>query len=135
MHWKKTEADENIVNYVLNNDGSITYTVTEEYHNKMLADYIDSFDEKMKSKIEADCQVITDIEHNDDLTEFTIYVIDEESYRKSFESFVIISLEADSYFYNILDGKTLTTDDISFISCSLTQNIIIHENGWLIIPA
>ena len=57
----------------LNSDGSVTYVMTKAQHEEMLAGIRESLDQSLSEMIgSSDYPNITNVEHNDDYTSFTI---------------------------------------------------------------
>lgn len=67
--------------YKLNDDGSVTYTMTKAKHQEVLDEYKKMVDETIDSCLTGDDAVasFSNIEYDDGMTEFDIYV-DSESY-------------------------------------------------------
>lgn len=96
--------------YTLNDDGSVTYTMTNARHQQMLDEYKQSVDETIEECIadEDDVYSISNVEYNDDLTQFDIYV-DAASYSlaDSMSAFAFYLLGG---YYQVFSG--ISADDI-----------------------
>lgn len=95
---------------VPNDDGSITYTMTKESHQKLLEQMKDEFDSQMTETISG-MTTITSVSHNDDMTSFTIHVTDYDSYKSSSDGLIGLSIAMYAAMYGLFSGNQLESMD------------------------
>ncbi|TVP86331.1 MAG: hypothetical protein EA344_03655 [Alkalicoccus sp.] len=97
------EEDDTILDVEVHDDGSATYTMTEEAHSEML--------EQMAAEIRTNMEEIEDgeefpsiseVQSSDDFSEFT-FLVDEESFEDSFDGFAAFSVAYSGMFYQLFD--------------------------------
>lgn len=92
----------------LNEDGSVTYTMTKLKHSEMIDEAKKGFDESIKDML-ADYPSVTAITRNDDFTEMRIETTD-----KDFSlGFLGLGLSFQAYFWHILNGTEFKLDVIT----------------------
>ena len=101
------EAKENgVTETVVNEDGSVTYTMSKSKHKEMMKEMGDSvlstIDEIVNSE---DYTSIKDISYNKDFTEFDVKV-NRQQYEEGFDSFAIFGLVIVSTYYSAFDGNS-----------------------------
>ncbi|UCZ54263.1 hypothetical protein LGQ02_05735 [Bacillus shivajii] len=97
--------EEGIGDVVVNDDGSVTYTMSREKHNELLQELKEGTHETIEEiKASDDYVSIVDIRANDDLSEFTIVVVDQETYENSFDGFAAFGLGINGMFYQLFQG-------------------------------
>ncbi|MBQ0065061.1 MAG: hypothetical protein KBT48_04795 [Firmicutes bacterium] len=96
----------------LNEDGSITYSMSKEQQNELLDKYRKNTDETIKDLIgQEGTENVVDITYNNDLTEFVVTTKNEElDFGEAFMSMVLFM---DGGFYNAFAGNN--SDDIIVI--------------------
>jgi PBP1b-binding outer membrane lipoprotein LpoB len=101
----KADAKENGIKEVTENeDGSITYKMSNSTHKKMLKEISASIEETIEeTKTSEDFVSIKDITHNDSFSEFTL-VVDKEKYENSMDAFATMSLGMSGMLYQMYDG-------------------------------
>ena len=79
--FKQAVKEHGFLSYRINNDGSVTYTMTKSKRNELLQEYKKSIDDSINDLLYGENKIesFTRIEYNDDCTEFSFYV-DAEKY-------------------------------------------------------
>lgn len=81
------DENDNVLSINVNEDGSVTIVCTREYYEEALQKAKEECSRIMDEIVpKGDYPTITNIEYNDDFTEFYITVTDEESYNNSLDS-------------------------------------------------
>ena len=101
------EAKENgVTETVVNEDGSVTYTMSKSKYKEMMKEMGDSvlstIDEIVNSE---DYTSIKDISYNKDFTEFDVKV-NRQQYEEGFDGFAIVGLVIVSTYYSAFEGKS-----------------------------
>lgn len=111
----EANATEGIESCTLNEDGSVTYIMTKEAHEKMIEEFKSGFDESFNSQLNSGIYTsITKVEHNEDFTDFTIYVSDYELYKGSMDGMIQISILLYVGYYDALRGETTDESQLKF---------------------
>lgn len=101
-------AEENdFISAVVNNDGSVTITLTQSRYQKLLNDAAKDCDAAYLEIVE-DTSYITDIVRNEDFTQITVKVI-REGYESTFD-LTHVSVGYLAYFYQIILGAEPHSD-------------------------
>ncbi len=88
---------------VLNDDGSVTYTMTQAKHREILDEYAASVDSSIADSIKSE-KSIKEVTHNDSFTEFTV-TVDRAAYEDSISAqFVGFGLALTASMYQAFDG-------------------------------
>ena len=88
---------------VLNDDGSVTYTMTQAKHREILDEYAASVDSSIADSIKSE-KSIKEVTHNDAFTEFTV-TVDRAAYEDSISAqFVGFGLALTASMYQAFDG-------------------------------
>ena len=107
---------------VLNDDGSITYTMTKAQHAEMMAGLAESIDEAMASMVGSEeYPDITSVTANDDYTEFTITTTNSEV--SLTEGFGSLALFTYSGLYHIFDGTPVDNIHIDYVNADTGEII------------
>lgn len=129
------EAKENgVTETVVNEDGSVTYTMSKSKHKEMMKEMGDSvlstIDEIVNSE---DYTSIKDISYNKDFTEFDVKV-NRQQYEEGFDSFAIFGLVIVSTYYSAFDGNSGGDLRILFNMIDETTGEVydtaIYPNDW-----
>ena len=101
------EAKENgVTETVVNEDGSVTYTMSKSKYKEMMKEMGDSvlstIDEIVNSE---DYTSIKEISYNKDFTEFDVKV-NRQQYEEGFDGFAIVGLVIVSTYYSAFEGKS-----------------------------
>ena len=101
------EAKENgVTETVVNEDGSVTYTMSKSKYEEMMKEIGDSIvstiDEIVNSE---DYTSIKEISYNKDFTEFDVKV-NRQQYEEGFDGFAIIGLVMVSTYYSAFEGNS-----------------------------
>lgn len=90
-----------------NKDGTLSLTMSKKEHDKWLGEVRETLDDGIKEIASDDSfQSISDIEHNKDYTEFSVFV-DAALYEESFDSFVSFSIGLQGVMYQIFNGEDM----------------------------
>ena len=110
-------ADEAGHKCVINEDGSVTYTMTKKQQKEALQEMKDDLDEAIHEFMEGEepLESFEEITYNDDLTEFTIKV--NEKYGTNFDTFASIAFLGMSSYYQMFAGVPMDEMDcvISYV--------------------
>ena len=89
---------------VLNEDGSVTYTMTKEQHEQIMADMTESFDEMLRELTEGEEAVesFREVKHNESYSDFDI-LVNPELYSE-WDAFIALSLVMYAGAYRIYSG-------------------------------
>ena len=99
-------GEDGIKNATVNADGSVTLTMTKSKYNAMLDDMTASIDESIASYTDgATYPSVKKIEHNADMTEFTV-TVDRAAYESSFDGFVTWGLGMAGAYYRVFAGDS-----------------------------
>lgn len=96
--------EEGIKDVTVNDDGSITYSMSKSKHkemmNEMKGDLIESINDIVADE---DFASIEDIVANNSFTEFDM-IVNKEKFENSFDGFAAMGLAMQSMFYQLFDG-------------------------------
>lgn len=97
----------------LNSDGSVTYVMTKAQHEEMLVGIRESIDKSLSEMIgSSDYPNITNVEHNDNYTSFTITTKNAEPDMS--ESFSVMALYMYGGMYGIFSGEEVDNVNVDF---------------------
>ncbi|MBP5607535.1 MAG: hypothetical protein J6X66_04600 [Lachnospiraceae bacterium] len=97
----------------LNSDGSVTYVMTKAQHEEMLVGIRESIDKSLSEMIgSSDYPNITNVEHNDNYTSFTITTKNAEPDMS--ESFSVMALYMYGGMYGIFSGEEVDNVHVDF---------------------
>lgn len=97
----------------LNSDGSVTYVMTKAQHEEMLKGVRESIDQSLSEMVgSSDYPNITNIEHNDDYTSFTITTNNVEPDLS--ESFSVMAIYTYGGMYGIFSGEKVDNIHVDF---------------------
>lgn len=89
-----------------NEDGSITYKMSKQEHEKMMQEMEKSVQKYIEeTKNDENVSSIKDITHNKSFTEFTLSV-DQEKYEKSFDRVAALGLGMSGLYYQVFSGES-----------------------------
>lgn len=108
---KANAEEQGIKKCVINDDGSVTYTMSKDKQAELLEEMKTSAQESFASLLEGEEAVASfvDIQYNDDLSEFNITVNDHYSVWDAFYGFTFYLVGA---YYQIFDGADPDTLDV-----------------------
>ncbi|MBB5175046.1 hypothetical protein [Texcoconibacillus texcoconensis] len=114
--------DEGVEDVIENEDGSMTYVMTPEMHQELMAELEEASNETMET-IKNDEQMVSivDITANEDYSEFTM-IVDQEAFENSFDGFAVLALGMSGMYYQLFSG----VDEEDF---QVTINIEDEETG------
>ncbi len=97
----------------LNSDGSVTYVMTKAQHKEMLTGIRESIDQSLAEMVgSSDYPNITNVEHNDNYTSFTITTKNAEP--DTSESFSVMTLYMYGGMYGIFSGEKVDNVHVDF---------------------
>lgn len=100
---------------VLNDDGSVTYTMSKAQHAEMMKGLAESINEAMAAMVGSEeYPDITSVSSNDDFTEFTITTTNSEI--SLAEGFSVLALYTYSGLYHIFDGTPVDNIHIDYVN-------------------
>lgn len=89
---------------VLNDDGSLTYTMSRAAHSKMMQGLRENFIKNVEDmKSGGDFASIKDVQYNKELTLLTL-IVDRELYENSMDAFAVFGLGMAAMYYQLFDG-------------------------------
>ena len=100
---ENAKNDPNIVKYTVNDDGSMTYHYKRAEYEKQMQEYKVSVENSIQELL-TEYPVVTSIDHNEDLTEFTMTVTSEEDYTSNFVGFATLSVSLSAHMYQVFTG-------------------------------
>ena len=126
--------EQGIKEAVVNEDGSVTYTMSKLKYEETMKEVEDStvsaIDEIVKSE---EYTSIKEISYNKDFTEFDMKV-NRQQYEESFDSFAIFGLVMVSTYYSTFDGKSREDLQITFNMIDETTGEVydtaIYPDEW-----
>ena len=108
----KASEEDGVKSCTVNEDGSITYVMTKKAHSNLIAEFKTTIDNDIDTIIQSGrYPSITDITHNDEFTDFTMYVTDYETYKNSYDGIVKLSLALYTGLYQSLKGEPVDSQD------------------------
>ena len=116
-----TYSGEGVLEATLNEDGSLTLTLTKEKHAEMVQVAIDAIDQTIESLLTSEDYRFTSIDHNEDFTHYTIY-LPAESLTMN-ESFAFIALYFATGLYYAILGEEIDEVFIDYVN-ELTGDVI-----------
>ena len=91
---------------VVNEDGSVTYTMSKSKHKEMMKELGDSVVSTIDDIVNSgDYTSIKEISYNKDFTEFDVKV-NRQQYEEGFDGFAIVGLVIVSTYYSAFEGKS-----------------------------
>lgn len=101
----KEEAKENGIKDVeLNNDGSVTYTMSKSKHRELLDEMQEGIEENIDEVVNSeDFPSIKEIQANKKYDRYDV-IVDQESYENSFDGFGVLGVAFSSMYYQLFEG-------------------------------
>ena len=122
---KAKESD--IHSITLNEDGSATYVMSKSQHKKLLQDMATSINQSLSEMVGSeDFPTITDIQANDNFTEFKVTVSAEELGLS--ESMSVLGFYMYGGLYGIFSGETPDNIHVDFVNAD-TGEIVFSANS------
>lgn len=110
---EKEAKEDGIKDVVLNDNGSVTYTMSKSTHREMLAGIEETLDEVIEETINGeDFPSIKDIKANKSYDQYEV-IVDKEMYENSFDGFGILGVAFSSMYYQLFEG--VNPDDYQVI--------------------
>ncbi len=110
----------------LNDDGSITYTMSKDTHKEMMkeakAETLEYIEEIITGTEYAS---IKEISYNKSFSEFTL-VVDQEAFESSFDAFVAFGLGVTGMFYQSFDGADIHNIKVTIHVKNIDSREIFH---------
>jgi hypothetical protein len=110
-------AEQGYLGGKLNDDGSVTYTMTKLKQRELLDQMKSDFDDSIQETL-AEYPNVKSVTRNDDFSEISIEVT-EEDFATGFLAF---GFSFTAYFYQVLDGKEFKTD-IVYVDASSGEEL------------
>lgn len=105
------DIEHGFVSCVMNDDGSLTYTIDEKSFNEYLKTMKSSIEKEMKTMVDGDdCPSVVDITANEEWRDFEVSV-NEEAYTQSSDRDAIASFAVDVARYHLFSGTPI--DELS----------------------
>ena len=103
----KAAFENGFISATLNEDGSVTYVMSQDKYNAYVAELAMSIDKGLEELCNTENSTIVDIKHNADFTDYTITLdADVVGFTESFVSLAIVLYSA---FYYGFTGKDMTS--------------------------
>ncbi|PTL37631.1 hypothetical protein [Alkalicoccus saliphilus] len=119
------EEDDTILDVEVHDDGSATYTMTEQGHSEMLEQMAAEIRTSMEEIEDGeDFPSISEVQSSDDFSEFT-FLVDRETFEDSFDGFAAFTVAYSGMFYQLFDG--VESDDYEVV-----VNVEDEESGEVI---
>lgn len=110
---KKAEENEAVLDYKVNDDGSITYKYKKSDYNKLIADMRTGFDTMVADQLASgDYTTLSTITGDETLRNVTITVTNQQDYDKTWDGLVIIGLYVYTGYYQIFSGEAKEESDV-----------------------
>ncbi len=110
------QNDSRVISCVLNEDGSVTYVISQKEYSNFLDELSANCDESLNQILESgNYPNIINIEHNSDFTDISVTVTDEESFSKSLDNLAIMGVLMLSETYQIFDSKEQISGTVHYI--------------------
>lgn len=103
---KEYATKQGIEKVEINDDGSLTYTMSKSVHKQMLENLKITCKETIDSFVSQDNPSFKEVEYNDDFTEI-ILTVDKEKFEKSFDRISILGMVYAGMFYQAFDGSKI----------------------------
>lgn len=112
---------------ILNSDGSATYTMTKQQHEKLMEEYRTQLNNTLNELVGSeDYPNFTAIEANENFTEFTITTKSTEL--DMTESFSVIAFYMLGGWYNAFNGEEVSNISVTFVNAT-TGEVISTSNS------
>ena len=98
----------------LNDDGSVTYTMSKEQHKKMLDGIVEGIDKSLNDLIKSEDYSFTKIDHNDSYTSFKVFMTNDEL--SMGESFSVLQLYMLGGMYGVFSGERPDNVHVEFVN-------------------
>lgn len=98
----------------VNEDGSVTYTMSPSQHKDYMMSLKDSFDESNQDLINDSNNSIADIKYNDNMSKFDVYV-DPNTFT-DFDTFLALGFYIQGGFYRMFNGDNDASVLVNFIN-------------------
>lgn len=103
----EAEANDAVVEYTVNDDGSITYVYESGAYKEMLSEMRNGFDTTASEMLSSGSyQTITDIVGDSDLKNVDITVSSQQDYENSMDGFVMLGLYMYTGYYQVFCGAS-----------------------------
>lgn len=115
---------------VINDDGSVTYTMPRAVHNDLLQDMVDGIDETIAEALRENPGIITEVTYNTDVTRFLV-TVNQSAYESSFEaSFIGFGLGLSGLFYQIFKGVAIDDREVIIDFIDDVSGEVIDSQRW-----
>lgn len=127
---QENAKEKGFLNCVVNDDGSVTYTMTKSTHRALLDELMNSCDESIAEMLEGENAVASfkNIEHNDNMSEVNIYV-DPDQYG-AFDSMYALSFYILGGYYQAFAGVDSNDIDVVVNFIDETNNEILNTASY-----
>lgn len=109
----EAEANEDILDYTVNDDGSVTYTYKKSEYNKMVAEMRSGFDAMVDEQLASgNYTTFSSIIGDDTLENVTLTVTSQQEYEATWDGLIVWGLYIYIGYYQIYSGDAPTENDI-----------------------
>lgn len=114
---------------LINDDGTVTYTMTETKQSEMLSSLKDSLDESIESLINGEDKIesFIDIKYNDNISQVDIYV--DSNLYSTWDALAGMGFMMIGNYYQIFDGTPMDSTDVIVNYIDNDSNEIIFSQS------
>lgn len=129
--YAEDNMEEGITDIQVNEDGSVTYTMTKEKHEEMMKELTEQLDEALTSMVGSeDSPSITKTEHSPDFSSITLFVDQDKS--DGMESFNALALTMAGAMYRAYAGETDVNCNVRLMDAGTKEEIsTVNYQDWL----
>lgn len=122
--------EEGFKSCVVNEDGSVTYTMTAKKKAEILKEYEDSVDESINKLLEGDGKVesFTDIKYTNNFDEFDVYV--DSSKYSLFDNLYVLTFYISGAYCQIFNGVSLDKIDVKVNFIDKDNNEVLYSGSY-----
>jgi hypothetical protein len=116
--------------YVLNDDGSVTYTMSKARYDAGLKEIRDGIDQAIQEAVDASPEVFSSITYDKSMTNFDVKV-DRAAYEGNFETaFIGFTLGFSGMFYQVFDGVPSDEQEVLINFIDSSTNEVFDTQTW-----
>lgn len=125
---EQTVTEQGFLSATLNEDRTVTYTMTQARHSELLAELRESVQDSVDALIAPDAEIYRSVSFNDDLTEFTVSVNAENFTGESPGLEFALGFQAS--FYYIFSGANPDDQTIEIVYVDADTGETIATSNW-----
>lgn len=113
-----------------NEDGSLTYKMTQATQEKLMKDFETTILDSMKeTTTSGEYPTIKEITHNDSFTEFT-FVVDQEAFEQSYDAFASIPYTVAGTMYQLYSGTNYEDIKVTLLYKDQATKEVFNEVNY-----